>query len=107
MMAPVTDDPPARLPVNTRLYTLEAVFRSCYLFTDRCYLFLTQAQDDVIVVEFRPRERTVNLQDVLGLFANELINQRLRADIAKETQTIREMIIARAFGDVGQSVSEP
>jgi His-Xaa-Ser system protein HxsD len=85
-----------RYRVDTALYSREAVFRACYQFTDRCFLFLEPA-DAAIVVEFRKRSPSAHLADIVGSFANELINQKVRADIARETQGIRELIVAQAF----------
>lgn len=86
-----------RYRVSTDLYSKEAVFRACYQFTDRCFLFLELAADGAIVVEFRKRHPSADLTEVVGSFANELINQKVRADIARETQGIRELIVAQAF----------
>src|SRR3954471_3059203 len=86
-----------RYRVSTGLYSKEAVFRACYLFTDRCFLFLEQGDEESIFVEFRKRSPTADLNEILGSFANELINQKVRADIARETQTIRELIVRQAF----------
>jgi His-Xaa-Ser system protein HxsD len=88
-----------RYTVDTALYTREAVFRACYQFTDRCYLFLRQAEGEAIAIEFRKRHPSTVLSDVVGSFANELINQKVRADISRETQTIRELIVAQAFAE--------
>ena len=82
--------------VNTALYSKEAVFRACYQFADRCFLFL-QPADDGILVEFRKRHPSTDLNEMVGSFANELISQRVRADIARETAAIRELIVAQAF----------
>jgi len=89
----------AHLAVDTTLYTPDALFRACYVFTDRCYLFLKQQSTHEIVVEFRRSQSAVALADVVGAFANELINQRVRADVARETRAIRERIVAQAFVD--------
>jgi His-Xaa-Ser system protein HxsD len=95
--SPETEDGEvARHRVNTALYSKEAVFRACYQFTDRCFLFLEPA-DDGIVVEFRKRHPSTDLAEIVGTFANELINQKVRSDIARETQSIRELIVAQAF----------
>lgn len=83
--------------MDTGLYSREAVFRACYQFTDRCFLFLEPAGDAAIVVEFRKRSPLADLTEIVGSFANELINQKVRADIARETQGIRELIVAQAF----------
>ena len=89
----------ARLVVDTTLYTSDALFRACYAFTDRCYLFLKQLSADQVLVEFRRSDSSHVLADVVGAFANELIDQRVRADIARETRAIRERIVAQAFAE--------
>jgi len=89
----------AHLLVDTTLYSPDAVFRACYTFTDRCYLFLQQQSVHEIMVEFRRISGSVVLADVVGAFANELINQRVRADITRETSAIREQIVAQAFAE--------
>jgi His-Xaa-Ser system protein HxsD len=96
-----------RYPVDTNLYTKEALFRACYQFTDRCYLFLEQSDGDTVTVEFRKREAEAKLQDVVGSFANELINQRVRSDLSRETQAIRELIVAQAFSDADLGEPDP
>ena len=89
----------ASLLVDTTLYTPEALFRACYAFTDRCYLFLKQVSAHEILVEFRRSQSSPALADLVGAFANELIDQRVRADIARETRAIRERIVAQAFAE--------
>jgi His-Xaa-Ser system protein HxsD len=86
-----------RYCVDTSLYSREAIFRACYQFTDRCFLFLEPAGEARIEIEFRKRRPSTDLAEIVGSFANELINQKVRADIARETQVIREQIVAQAF----------
>lgn len=93
--------------VDPDVYSLESLFRACYVFTDRCFLFLQHADDGAIAVEFRRRPGSAGLLDVVGAFANELISQRVRADLALETRAIREMIVAQAFGDADFAEHEP
>lgn len=85
-----------QIRVDTSLYTLEALFRTCYKFTDRCYLWLERADGDNVTVHARPRAGG-DVCDCVGSFRNELIDQRLRVDLARETRTIREWIVAQAF----------
>lgn len=87
------------LRVDRHLYSDEAIFRTCYVFTDRCYLFLEQAGADLLTVRFRRRNSGVDLTAVLGDFENELISQRLRVSLGRETAEIRKLIVARAFSD--------
>ena len=92
-------DQVARFNVNVNVYSRDALFRACYVFTDRCYLFLIDQPDHNVVVEFRKKDPSQGLGDLVGAFANELINQRVRADVARETRTIRELIVAQAFAE--------
>ena len=86
--------------VSLDLYPLEALFRVCYSFTDRCYLFLehTEAQG-VVQVHFANKIPGSDLEITAGEFSNELINQKVRLDIATETRPIRELIVAQAFAE--------
>ena len=43
------------LRVDREVYSDEAIFRTCYLFTDRCYLWLDRDGPDHLVVRFRKR----------------------------------------------------
>src|SRR5262245_62233639 len=87
--------------VDTAIYPPGALFRTCHVFTDRCYLFLSaDSSDAVITVSFARKTPACDLTVVAGEFANELINQKLRMDIAAETRTIRELIIAQAFAEM-------
>src|SRR5947208_1415035 len=89
----------AEVVVNVELYTREVIFRACYKFTDRSYLFLRPGENATIVIEVQPKTEEDNPDRVIGDLKNELIDQRVRADLARETQSIRELIVAQAFAD--------
>ena len=89
------------LEVDTAIYSLEALFRVCYAFTDRCYLFLEPATKDTsVVVRITDKKPDLDLDTVVGEFSNALIDERVRRDIATETMSIRELIVAQAFAEV-------
>jgi His-Xaa-Ser system protein HxsD len=89
-----------RISVDTSLYTKDALFKACYAFTDRCYLFLSPAEaPDVVRVRFSRKEPGTDLAVMAGEFANELVDQRVRAQIAAETAGVRELIVAQAFAE--------
>ena len=104
------DDDSLSIGVDVAVYSLEALFRACYSFTDRCYLFLQpQANSSVISVRFVRKVAECDINALIGDFANELINQRVRRDIAAETQTVRDLIVAQAFTEadlLGQELTE-
>lgn len=98
------------LEVDTAIYSLEVLFRVCYAFTDRCYLFLEPATKDTsVVVRITDKKPDLDLDTVAGEFSNALIDERVRRDIATETMSIRELIVAQAFAEadiVERSFSE-
>src|SRR5262249_13832382 len=95
-----TDKSTACIQIQLKVYPLEVLFRVCYAFTDRCYLFLQSDEDDTNVeIWFTRKETGDDLRVVVGDFSNELINQRVRLDIAEETRGIRELIVAQAFAE--------
>ena len=93
------------LRVSVKVYGLDAIFQAAYKFTDRAYLFLRPDDADHVIIEFRSRaDRDVG-SDLVGLFSNELIDQRLRGAIAAETKLIRDTIYAQAFQPTDPSAS--
>jgi His-Xaa-Ser system protein HxsD len=96
--------------LDLTVYSLEALFRVCYAFTDRCYLFLAHGESSSSVkVRFARKSPDCDLGAVAGEFSNELINQKVRIDIAAETKPIRELIVAQAFAEadlLDRSMSE-
>src|SRR5919106_5045004 len=89
------------LEVDTAIYSLGVLFRVCYAFTDRCYLFLEPATKDTsVVVRITDKKPDLDLDTVVGEFSNALIDERVRRDIATETMSIRELIVAQAFAEV-------
>lgn len=86
--------------VDTAVYSLDALFRVCYAFTDRCYLFLRPEDGSTVIkVTFTLKTPGCDLPSLAGEFANELINQRVRLQVAAETRAVRELIVAQAFAE--------
>src|SRR5947209_1429400 len=88
-----------QLTIDTEIYDEEAVFRACYAFTDRCYLFLRDRGPSSVTVVFRRRQSPRTLDVLVEDFANELISQRLRVLLAAETKSVRELIVTQAFAE--------
>lgn len=96
--------------VDLNVYPLEVLFRVCYGFTGKCYLFLSPAKwHSAVNVDFARKTSDCDLSLIAAEFSNELINQKVRLDIAVETRPIRELIVAQAFAEadfIDHSVSE-
>jgi His-Xaa-Ser system protein HxsD len=87
------------LQIDTSLYELEAIFRACYKYTDRCYLFMTRETDTEALNVFFMSKCQSDLPTLVGEFCNELIDQSLRLSLSREFGPIRELIVAQAFSE--------
>lgn len=85
--------------VSRSVYGLPAIFRTCYRFTDHYYLYLRPDGPDDVLVFIKPKAPSCDLDQAMGAFANDLIDQRLRFEVSRETGAIRELIVAQAFAE--------
>jgi His-Xaa-Ser system protein HxsD len=85
--------------VDETVYPLEAVYGGCYLFVDRCYVFLSRPSPRVVNVRLTSRgPATASELDALaGEFANELLSQVARLRLSQATTRIREYYTAAAL----------
>lgn len=88
-----------RLKLSKKLYTLEVVYGTAYVFLDRCYVFLDSDDDGNVVVQLKGKQpmEQPGLEALVGEFSNELVNQLLRVKISKRNAKIREIIVSRAL----------
>lgn len=84
--------------IDGALYGESVVFRVCHLFTDRCTVSLERLDSSRLRVMFEAPDNAL-LDQTIRQFTNELINQRVRADVEAETRKIRELIVAQAFAE--------
>lgn len=89
----------AALRVSRSVYGLPAIFRACYRFTDEHYLFLRPDGPDDLLIFIKPKRPAADLEQALGAFANDLIDQRLRLEVWRETAAVRQLIVAQAFAE--------
>ena len=85
--------------LNSKIYSLEAIYSTAYVFLDRFYVFLDGDPFKEVII-FLKGKRKLNkkqLQALKGEFCNELLNYLLRVEIAKRNKKIREFIIGTAL----------
>ncbi len=99
------DEGALTLLVDESVYSREALLRTCYWFTDRCYLFVSRSGPNVFSVRIRAKASTVDLGTISGEFENSLVDQQVRRDIESETSRLRELIVAKAFAE-GQGLDD-
>jgi His-Xaa-Ser system protein HxsD len=85
--------------VDEKIYSRGALLRTCYWFTDRCYIFISASDENRLKVHLRLKPGDSDLETIAGEFGNALLDFELRAELGKETATVRELIIAKAFAD--------
>src|SRR4029450_4736548 len=90
------------IPIDLRLYPLEVVYRTCYSFTDRAYLWLHSLGPDKIVVAIT-RKCPLNIEELVGEFGNALIDFGLRRQVTVETQTVRTVLVNAALGGINRT----
>ena|SRR2546427_4406729 len=98
-LLPEIDGDTLRVELNLALYPLSVIFKACYLFTDRTYVYLCSSPPNQVHVYLKAKLKDHDLRALAGDFLNELVNQRLRFDITSETGKIRELLVAQAFAE--------
>lgn len=85
--------------IDEQIYPLEALYGACYLFLDRCYVFLSRAATGGVTVRLTARgsASAADLDALAGEFGNELLSQSLRLQLAQSTARIREYYTAAAL----------
>lgn len=85
--------------VDLSLYSLDSIKKACYKFTAKCSISLEKYSLDKLRVIFSFQPDTPNdLKDrIINDFNNELLDQNLREIVAKETEPVRNLILAHAF----------
>jgi His-Xaa-Ser system protein HxsD len=85
--------------VDESVYPLEAVYGACYLFLEKCFIYLSRAKPGVVDVRLTSRESATpaELDALAGEFANELLSQVTRLRLAQATARIREYYTAAAL----------
>ncbi len=89
------------LKVDSTVYSKPCLFRTCYKFTDRCYIFLSRDEDNqkTIITVLSPKAESVDLNQLSGEFFNELLDQQVRNSLSEETGELRNLIVAQAFAE--------
>lgn len=80
-------------------YSLNAIKKACYKFSPEFSVKLEKIDDEKIKMafEFNPKSDNEIRADLIRQFHNELLDQDLREIVFKETEGIRNLILAHAF----------
>jgi His-Xaa-Ser system protein HxsD len=89
----------ASFDVDTRIYGMDAVMGTAYVFINRAYVLLDQPGPGRIRVQLSGKTplRKDAVKALCGDFLNELLGQVLRERQAKRYGTLREALLAKAI----------
>ena len=88
----------ATASIDPKVYSEAAVFKAAYWMTDRFYLFIEKKPSGFWGIEIRNKPgSSADLQQSCAEFCNALIDFRVRDLVNRETLTIREALVKRAF----------
>lgn len=91
-----------------QFYEREAIFQTAYKFEDTCFIKIEPYNDTHVAITLCPKIVNTPITDIEGVakeFCNEVIDQQLRLDINKRTESIRNYIYQKAFAPIA-SVKE-
>ncbi len=85
--------------IDRKIYPIELIFGACFIFIDRCYVYIDRDGADKIKVTLKGKTplSKEELDALSGEFHNELLNQALRKKIGQANKRIREYIVSRAL----------
>jgi His-Xaa-Ser system protein HxsD len=85
--------------LSTKIYPSEIIYKACYVFIDRMYIYLDNPKKSEIQVRLKGKRElsAKELEKLKGEFSNELLNTILRESVAKRNQKILEYIVGGAI----------
>lgn len=94
--------------IDLNLFSLETIYKTAYWFTEKFYIFFF-IENNFVTLEARPKDdyKSINLHGIAGEFSNSLLDFHLRNKIAKETHSIRDALISKAFAEGAQTNQVP
>jgi len=88
------------VPIDRSVYSMDAVLRAAYRFTDRAFIVLKieAAHTSRMFALFSVRNNA-DLSVVILEFQNELLDQQLRCSLEAKFSDVRTLIVAQAFSE--------
>lgn len=85
--------------LSLSIYSLNALKKACYKFSSEFSVKFEKIDDDKMKVNFNfiPSINREQKEEIIHQFHNELLDQDLREIVFKETETVRNLILAHAF----------
>src|SRR5437899_2368559 len=89
------------IDIDASVIRLEAVKKAAYRFGASFFADIALVSPTQIRVTMQPRSDREDPVALVGEFKNEALDQELREVVAKETEAVRNLILAQAFSKTG------
>jgi His-Xaa-Ser system protein HxsD len=95
------------------VYSVEAVLRTAYWFTDRAYIFISKPTEQTLRLHLKTKPPTLEcphqgtIKEVAGEFSNALLDNQLRESIEQRTGKIRELLVMKAVAEAAVPEDPP
>ncbi len=85
---------------DTLIVSVNAIKKAAYRYADSWTASFMVSDEHKVEVTFTPIAESKNCRLDLTRFENEVLDQELREIVAKETQSIRDVLLAQAFSGI-------
>ena len=89
------------IKIEKAIYSIDAVLRAGYKFTDRAFVFLTM--DDqapgFLIAALAAKDAKSDLEHLAGEFVNELLDLQRRERVEARFGALRTLVVAQAFSE--------
>jgi len=98
---------PRTLVFSSEVYSVETVKKAAYRFSDLFSIdIFPRAAEIECVLTFASEQSSDEQERIVAAFKSEVLDQDLRAVVAKETEAIRNAVLAHALSKTGLQGSE-
>jgi His-Xaa-Ser system protein HxsD len=95
---------------DAKVFSKEAILKCLYWFGDKFHTNISLLSNDTYLISLKPLASANVKEDELDLYLQklerDLIDFQLRDTITKETQNVRDLLVAKAFSN-GEFDEEP
>ncbi|QNF31380.1 His-Xaa-Ser system protein HxsD (plasmid) [Adhaeribacter swui] len=85
------------LEVNKEIYTLDTLYKCFYWYGANFEVNIINYSAEAFQVILKPMHVAMDFEEVVTKVKRDLVDFKLRDIVTKETQSIRELVIAKAF----------
>jgi His-Xaa-Ser system protein HxsD len=108
-------DHSAIIHLDPRIYSREAILRTCYWCTNVAHVHVPESPDGRLAIHVSLKQRAptldtpkpISIEEFVGEFCNSLLDFELRRQVEAETRSVRQLILAKAFSESGVLEDEP